>query len=79
MNNRNTRENDVVDTRQIKNLEFGTGLLWIMDCGMCGMLMSILLISLLLKVVFSNVTEIIFDLGSIRQVFILSGINKLNI
>ena len=70
MNSRNTRENDV-DTRQIKrNFDFGTGLLWIMDCGMHGILMSILLISVLLKVVFSNVTGIIFGLGSIRQVFI---------
>ena len=38
----------------------------IIDCGMGG----ILLISLLLKVAFSNVTGIIFGLGSIRQVFI---------
>ena len=42
MNNRNTRENNVVDTRQIKrNFDFGTGLLWISDCGMRGILMSI--------------------------------------
>ena len=42
MNNRNTRENDVVYTRQIKRkLDFGTGLLWIVDCGMRGILMSI--------------------------------------
>ena len=37
-----TRENDAVDTRQIKGkFDFGTGLLWIMDCGMRGILMSI--------------------------------------
>ena len=65
---RNTRKKDVVDTRQIKtNLDFGTGLLWIMDRRMRGMLISIFTD---LKVVFSNVTEIIFGLGSIRQVFI---------
>ena len=66
MNYRNARENDVVATRQIKrNFNFGTGLLWIVDCGMRGILMWILLISLLLKVVFSNVTGIIFGLESI--------------
>ena len=43
MNNRNTQENDTVDTQQIKrNLDFRTGLLWIMDCGMRGISMSIL-------------------------------------
>ena len=42
MKNRNTRKNDVVYTHQIKiNLDFGTGPLWIMDCGMRGILMSI--------------------------------------
>ena len=42
MNNRNTRENDLVDTQQtIGFLDFGTGLLCIMGCGMRDMLMSI--------------------------------------
>ena len=42
MNNKYTRENNVVDTRQVKrNVDFGTGLLRIVDCGMCGILMSI--------------------------------------
>ena len=72
MNNRNTRENEAVDTRQIKtNLDFGTGLLWIIACGMRGILRSTFNdFFLLLKVVFSNVTGIICGLGSIRQVFI---------
>ena len=56
MNNRNTRENDV-GTRQIKrDFDFGTGLLWIMDCGMYGILMSIFTDFSAFKVVFSNVT-----------------------
>ena len=67
----NLWKNDVIYTYQIKrNLDFGTGLLWIMDCGMHDILMSILLISLLLKVVFSNETQIIHGLGSIRRPWI---------
>ena len=67
MNNRNTRVNDVVDTRQInRNLNFGDWTSGIMDCEMLGILMSILTDF----IVFSNVTGMIFGFGSIRQVFI---------
>ena len=71
MNNRNIRVNDVVDTRQInRNLNFADWTSGIIFCEMRCILMSILLISLLLKVVFSNVSGMIFGLGSIRRVFI---------
>ena len=68
MNNRNTLENDI-DTRQRKrNFDFGTGLPWIMDCGMHGILMSIFTDFSAFKSSLLIVTGIIFGLGSIRQV-----------
>ena len=79
MNNRNTRVNDVAVTRQIKKFRLRDWTSGITDCGMRGILMSIFTDFIALEVVFSNVTGIIFGLGSIRQVFISSGINKLNI
>ena len=76
MNNGNAHKNDVIDTRQIKRVQNWTSR--IMDYGMHGILTSIFTDFIASKSSLFKCKGIIFGLGGIRQVFIWSGINKLN-
>ena len=61
-----------IQSHRIKrNLDFGTGLLWIMDYEIHGILMSIFTDFIAFKSSLFKCNKIVFSLASIRWVFLI--------